>query len=219
MGLIQAFEREAVFIAAVTRTLMLTRRVHPDAKLTIANWTGRFARLQGERPAILYRDRVVSWRALDEGANRYARWARALGLAKGDVVTLLMENRPEYVMAWLGLVKEGVIAALINTHLTGQPLAHSIAISGARHAILGAELAEAYAGAAAQLPTKPVVWATGGHVASAEDLDAALSAQPGTAPDTAPMSSAATRRSTSTPPARPACPRPRISATCVCCTS
>jgi len=186
MGLVDAVEREAVFIAAVTRTLWLTRRVHPDAKLTVANWVERFAREQGERPAVLYRDRVVSWRSLDEGANRYARWAREHGLAKGEVVALLMENRPEYLMAWLGLVKEGVIAALLNTHLAAAPLTHSIAISGAKHLILGAELAESYATAAAQLDTKPVVWATGGGMAGAQDLDAALAAQSGAAPDTPP---------------------------------
>ena len=38
-------------------------------------------------------------------------------VAKGEVVALLMENRPEYLMAWLGLVKTGAVAALINTHL------------------------------------------------------------------------------------------------------
>jgi len=186
MGLIQAFEREAVFIAAVTRTLLLTRGVQPDAKLTVAHWVERFARDQGERPAVLNGDRVVNWRALDEGANRYARWARAQNLTKGDVVALLMENRPEYLMAWLGLVKEGVVAALINTHLAAAPLTHSIAISGAKHAILGAELGESYAGAAAQLAAKPVVWATGGAIAGAQDLDAALGAQSGTAPETRP---------------------------------
>jgi fatty-acyl-CoA synthase len=183
MGLFAALEREAVFIAAVIRTLKLTHGVAPDARLTVAHFVERYAREHPTRTAVLYRDRIIDWRALDEGANRYAGWARSQGLKKGDVVALLMENRPEYLMAWVGLVKEGVIAALINTHLAAAPLTHSIAISGAKHVILGAELADAYAGAEAQLSSRPTVWCTGCKVAGAQDLDAALSAQSPAAPD------------------------------------
>ena len=135
MGLYEAVSRETVYIAAVARTLRLTRGVHPDAKLTIADWVERWARERANSPAIFHEDRIVSWAELDRGANRFARWAKALGLAKGEVVTILMENRPEYVMAWIGLLKAGVVGALVNTHLTGQALSHSIAIAGARHLI------------------------------------------------------------------------------------
>jgi fatty-acyl-CoA synthase len=177
MGLSEAVNREAVYIAAVARTLMLTRGVRPDAQLTIADWTERWARERPASPAILHEDRIVSWGALDAGANRFARWAQATGLRKGDVVTLLMENRPEYVMAWLGLIKSGVIAALVNTHLTGQPLAHSIAIAGAKRLILSGELAANYATALAGLDSPPTLWVTGGAREGCEDLDAALAMQ------------------------------------------
>jgi len=81
-----------------------------DATITIADWIERWARERPEAPAIFFQDRVVTYRDLDCGANRYARWAYAQGLRKGDVVTLLMDNRPEYLMAWIGLVKNGCVA-------------------------------------------------------------------------------------------------------------
>jgi fatty-acyl-CoA synthase len=177
MGLSEAVSREAVYIAAVARTLALTHGVKPDAKITVNDWIERWAKERPDSPAILHEDRVVTYAALDQGANRYARWATSIGLAKGDVVTLLMENRPDYIMAWLGLLKSGVVAALVNTNLTGQPLAHSIAIAGAKHLILGGELAGSYATALAGLDSHPVLWATGGARAGCEDLDAALAAQ------------------------------------------
>jgi fatty-acyl-CoA synthase len=183
MGLADAISREWVFIAAVLRTLKLTHGVDPDARLTVANHVERHARARGGDAAVLHGERTVTWRGLNEGANRYARWARAQGLRKGDVVALLMENRPEYLMAWIGLVKEGIVAALINTHLTGAPLTHSLAISGAKHLILGGELAGAYAAVAAQLPNTMTVWATDNSVSGAEDVDAALAAQSGDDPD------------------------------------
>jgi fatty-acyl-CoA synthase len=181
MGLAEVVNREAGYIAAVARTLILSRNVHPNAKLTIADWTERWARERPDAPAVLQEDRVVTWRELDAGANRYARWAKSLGLKKGDVVSILMENRPEFIMAWLGLVKTGAVAALINTHLTGQPLAHSIALAGAKHLVLGAELADTYAAALAGIEAHPMLWATGAVCAGCENLDAALTAHSGAA--------------------------------------
>ena len=179
MGLADAVNREAVYIAAAARTLAMTRPVRPDAKLTIADWTERWARQRPDSPAVLYEDRIVTFAQLDAGANRVARWARAQGLRKGDVVSLLMENRPEYLMAWIGLIKNGCVAALINTHLTGPALSHSINIAGAKHLILGGELVDSYATAGLGVEAPPQLWATGGTVQGCEDLDAALAEQPG----------------------------------------
>src|SRR5579872_290620 len=113
MGLAAAVGREWTYASSIARTLLLTRRVHPEARLSITDWSERWARERPDAPAILHRDRRLSWGELDQCANRYARWSRELGLKKGDVVTLLMDNRPEYIAAWLGLVKRGVITALV----------------------------------------------------------------------------------------------------------
>jgi fatty-acyl-CoA synthase len=93
------------------------------------------------------------------------------------VVTILMANRPEYLMAWLGLLKAGAVGALVNTNLTGQALCHSIAIAGGRHLILSGELVANYNTAAAGLDLAPKLWATGGPCVGCEDLDTALMQQ------------------------------------------
>ncbi|MDE3114027.1 MAG: long-chain-acyl-CoA synthetase [Pseudomonadota bacterium] len=174
MGLFDALPREATYISAIGRSLYRMRHVKPDSPVTIADIVEGFARDKPDNIAILYDDRTVSYRALNEGANRYANWARALGIGRGDVVALLMENRPEYIMAWLGLVKLGAVIALINTNLRGQPLAHSIGVAGARHLILGAELAPVYFEAHALIDSPPLVWITGGSAEGGENLDTVL---------------------------------------------
>ena len=63
-----------------------------------------------------------------------------------------MENRPEYVGLWLGLSKVGIVPALINTNLQGQPLVHSIKAASATGLIFGAELENAVYGATDLLP-------------------------------------------------------------------
>ena len=161
MAVFRSLRRNAIFLSAVARTLILTRRVKPDANLTIADWVERWAKTSPDAPAILHEENIVSYRMLNDGANRYARWALEQGVAKGDVVALLMENRPEYVMAWLGLMKMGGIAALINTHLVGAPLGHCVGLASAKHIILHDRLAPNFKKVLDTLDTKPVLWGYG----------------------------------------------------------
>jgi fatty-acyl-CoA synthase len=162
------------------RTLRLTRRIsalQPDGAFTAVDALEASARRAPERIALRSEERTLRYRELDAAANRVARWARGQRVARGDVVALLMENRPEYVVAWLGIAKAGATVALINANLTGQPLAHSLRVSGAKQLVIGAELAERCAPALALLEKKPRVWAQGGAADAAEDLDAALAAE------------------------------------------
>jgi fatty-acyl-CoA synthase len=185
MGLIGAVSREATYITAITRTLYGLRAVKPDSPHTIVDVVEAQARAVPGNVVFHYLDRTMTFAALNAGADRVAHWAVQSGVKPGDVVALLMENRPEYVMTWLGLLKAGAVAALINTNLRGTPLAHSVSIAGARHAIVGAELAQTYAEAAPQIEPRPVAWCADGQCAGLEDFDAALAAQSGTPADRA----------------------------------
>ncbi len=174
MGLLNGIEREATFVSAIGRTLFRMRHVKPDNNITIVDIVEPIARAKPDNIAMLCLDQTVTYREMDETANRYAHWALSLHIKRGDVVVLLMENRPEYVMAWYGLIKIGAVIAWINTNLRGQALAHSITIANARHVVLGAELADAYNEARPLMDSPPVAWSTGGKVPGTEDLDAAL---------------------------------------------
>ena len=85
----------------------------------------------GDRPALLSDRECFSYRELAGRARRYARWALARGVARGDVVGLLMPNRPEYLAVWLGITRVGGVVALLNTNLAGQSLAHCIQAASA----------------------------------------------------------------------------------------
>jgi fatty-acyl-CoA synthase len=185
MGLIGAARREATYIAGIGRSLIGLRGVTPDSTHTIVDVVEAQARATPGAIAFYYQDRTLSYAQLDGYADRVAHWARGAGVGRGDVVALLMDNRPEYVATWLGLLKVGAVVALINANLRGIPLAHSIAIAGAKHAIVGAELAETYSEAAPQIEPRPVAWSAGSAAPGLEDFDAALARQPGEAADKA----------------------------------
>ena len=184
MGLAGALTRESTYISAIARTLIGLREVKPNSPHTIVDVVEAQARATPDAVAFYFLDQTMTYAQLDAGANRIAQWAKTNGVARGDVVALLMENRPEYVMTWLGLLKAGAVAALINTNLRGLPLAHSISIANAKLAIVGAELAATYAEAAPQIePSAPKAWCAGGSCAGLPDLNAALAAGSGALAD------------------------------------
>ncbi|NLW92654.1 MAG: long-chain-acyl-CoA synthetase [Syntrophomonadaceae bacterium] len=97
-----------------------------------------------ERPAIIFEERTVTFEELNALANRYANHFKSLGLQKGDVVALLMENRPEFLIAASGLSKLGVIVSLINNGVRKDVLAHALNICDAKMLIVGHELMEPF---------------------------------------------------------------------------
>jgi len=174
MGLFDGLARESTYISAIARTLIGMRGVKPDSSHTIVDIVEAQARATPNAIAFYHLNTSMTYAALDAGANRIAHWAHQAGVRRGDAVALLMENRPDYVVCWLGLLKAGAVAALINTNLRGAALAHSIAIADARHAIVGEELAKAYLEALPHIAQRPTGWIAGGAVAGMENLDAAL---------------------------------------------
>jgi fatty-acyl-CoA synthase len=185
MSLAAAIRRETIYISSILRTLWLLRLVKPGSRRLICDIVAAQAKKTPDAPAIICGDDMVTYAQLDARANAYARWAAAQGIGRDRPAALLMENRPDYICAWLGLFKAGAAVALINTNLTGEALAHSIAIAGAAHAIVGAELEANFEGARAFLKEPLRAWVQGASAragAPKGDLDAALAVMPATDP-------------------------------------
>ena len=49
--------------------------------------------------------------------NQYSRWALSEGIQRGEPIALMMGNRPEYFVIWLGLIQVGAIVALFGSDL------------------------------------------------------------------------------------------------------
>ena len=150
------------YVRGIFRVL---RKITPMARnrtRTYPVFAEELARRYGERPALISEHETLTYAGLNARANRYARWAMAKGIAKGDVVCLLMPNRPEYLAIWLGIARAGGVTALLNTHLTGPALAHCINIVAPKHLIVADELVAPLEGAGPQLNCNPAVWRYGG---------------------------------------------------------
>lgn len=96
-----------------------------------------------EETAVIFEGEQLTWRELNEYANRYVGALRGMGLKHGDTVSVLMENRIEYLATLIALNKLGATAALINTNLTGAPLVHCISITDSSMCLFGEERLDA----------------------------------------------------------------------------
>jgi len=130
----------------------------------------------GDRPALIGEKVTLTHRALAAQSNRYARWALANGVGKGECVALLLPNCPDYVAIWSGISRVGGVVALLNTNLTAQPLAHCLDIVRPTALIIDSELIEAYHSAAPFLPSPPKLWVHGQSTHAGQLLDEAIAA-------------------------------------------
>jgi len=174
MEVFKRIRSEYLYFTGALRMFKRLRPLQKNPNSTISDTISRLANRYRDNIAFYYLDQSVSYAELEQRVNQYAHWAQSIGIKKGDVVGLLMPNKPEYVIAWLGIIRAGGVAALLNTNLKEAPLAHCIAIVDVRHLIVDVELVENFSSVLPHLHTPPVFWARGGAIKGCEDLDEAL---------------------------------------------
>ncbi|HQR02810.1 MAG: long-chain-acyl-CoA synthetase [Proteobacteria bacterium] len=111
----------------------------PKQTYTMADRIEECAADSGDHVFIYYGGRSYTYGEANARGNQYARAALKLGLKCGDACGVALENRPEFFFALWGLAKIGVTGSMLNTHLSGKALRHSLTITGAKAAIVGEE--------------------------------------------------------------------------------
>ena len=106
------------------------------------------ARLTPNAPAVQAEDRCIGYAELDARVNRLARVLTGGGIARGDRVGILSENRPEYIEAMMATAKTGTILANLNWRLRPDELRAAIAVTTPKLILVSPR----YAGVLASLP-------------------------------------------------------------------
>ncbi|RJP65869.1 MAG: long-chain fatty acid--CoA ligase [Candidatus Abyssobacteria bacterium SURF_17] len=81
---------------------------------------------------LYFGEQEISYKQLDELANRIANGLIALGIRKGDKVCLLMTNCAEYIYSFFGITKAGAVATPINSLLKGEEITYILNDSDAK---------------------------------------------------------------------------------------
>ncbi|HVI32636.1 long-chain-acyl-CoA synthetase [Phenylobacterium sp.] len=174
MRLKARLQREWRFLRGLNRTLGRVKSIAPDSDNLICDDLQAAVERWRERPAITFEGRTVTYAEMDAIANRFAHWAKGLGVRRGQTVALFMPNRLEYFCVWYGLSKIGVVTALINNQLAGLPLAHCLNISQANHVVVDSETSPVFEAARPLLERTLQQWVLGPAHGDQRDLVQAL---------------------------------------------
>jgi long-chain acyl-CoA synthetase len=93
-----------------------------------------------------------TYREFDASVNRAANMLSARGVAKGDVVSLLMPNGAEYVIAYFACFKLGALAGPVNSLLKPEEIAYVVGNSEARTLLVNTGFISSVEEARAGLP-------------------------------------------------------------------
>jgi long-chain acyl-CoA synthetase len=131
---------------AITLHSLLERTAaeHPDAVATV------FGGAVGRRCI----DAPMTYRRLNELADRFAAGLQRLGVRKGDRVAIVLPNCPQFVYSFYGTLKAGAVIVPTNPLYTVRELHNQLADSGARVVVvlsrLYPQVAEAAQGTAVE---------------------------------------------------------------------
>jgi long-chain acyl-CoA synthetase len=137
------------------------------------------ARRTPDRLAIISPSGNLTWKQLNEQANRMVRLFRRRGLQVGDGVALLAHNGPEFAIVWAATQRAGLRLTAVNWHQAADVIAYVVDNCDARALVASGRFA-AGATAAASLSDKlSVKLSYAGAIEGFEDFDTALAAESG----------------------------------------
>jgi fatty-acyl-CoA synthase len=95
-------------------------------RLTLGRWLSDRARNTPDRIAIEFLGTAVTYRELDERAQRIAAGLAARGLRRGDRLATLTASSPEHVAVFFGCARLGVVLQPLSWRLAAAELAYQL---------------------------------------------------------------------------------------------
>lgn len=99
------------------------------------------ARRYPDRPAVIFYDASLSYSQLLQEVETMAGYLQSQGVGKGDRVLLYMQNSPQYVIAYYGILRADAVVIPVNPMNRAAELEHFVADTGASICLAGQELA------------------------------------------------------------------------------
>ncbi|WP_076070678.1 class I adenylate-forming enzyme family protein [Sphingomonas montana] len=126
----------------------------PGAPGTLVAFFAHFCALHAEKMAVVAGTERLTFRELDQWSDRLAAaFSGGWGVAKGDRIAIAMRNCPSWIALYMGAVKAGAIATLVNGWWQPDELAGGIALCAPTLVIADAERGRRIAAAGVSVPT------------------------------------------------------------------
>ncbi len=115
---------------------------YPHGEQPLSEYVRIWAKLQPERPAVIFYDHVLSYREYDRQSDRMAALLAAKGIKKGDRVAVFMPNCPQFHIAFLGILKCCAVYVPVSPLSRAFELEYQLIDSGAEVIIVLDQLVE-----------------------------------------------------------------------------
>ena len=113
--------------------------------------------------------RAFTYTEFDQAVTRAARRLAAVGIGKGDAVSLLMPNSAEYIIAYFACWKLGAVAGPVNSLLKAEEVAFVISDSEAKAIVVNSEFLPLINEIKGRLPSVQAVIEFDDEVAATKD--------------------------------------------------
>ncbi|WP_173157085.1 AMP-binding protein [Phytohabitans suffuscus] len=138
-----------------------------DTAHNLAEYVRRAAEAGADRPALVWRDEVVTWGQLDARVDAAARGLGALAEASARTtpataghparVAVALGNTPDFAVAFFGALRAGLTAVPVNPEYTARELRHVLADSAATTLVCTERVRETVDGIRSELPALSAV--------------------------------------------------------------
>ncbi len=95
-----------------------------------------------EKPAVIFKDKITTFKDLNNRAARFANAITSLGLKPKQKVAAIMRNRAEYLEVIYGLTKAGLVHVPVNWRFGSEEMRHVITNSESVAVVVAAEFCE-----------------------------------------------------------------------------
>ena len=142
-----------------------------------------------DRPAIVHYDGEaerelsrMTYGELDSASGRMAAGLVSLGIGQGDRVAYFLQNCPELVVGFYGILKAGAVAVPCNPMYQAHELSHQLSDSGAKAVICEPELYPRVKEVVAETSVQNIIVTGARHIPGTHPFDALMSQVSAAAP-------------------------------------
>lgn len=109
------------------------REIHyPLGQRPVSEYLRERARLQPDKPVVIFYGRALAFAELDELSDRFAALLSARGVQRGDRVAVFMPNCPQFLVAFYGILKLGAVHVPVNPLFKTEEVLYELRDSGAQ---------------------------------------------------------------------------------------
>ncbi|WAJ71241.1 long-chain-fatty-acid--CoA ligase FadD [Catenovulum adriaticum] len=132
--------------------------INPDQYTNIIHVMDEACERFADKTAFINMGKSITYRELDQESTAFAAYLQnTLGLAKGDVVALMMPNLLQYPIALFGVLKAGCTVANVNPLYTARELKHQLTDSGATSIVIVENFANTLEKVLPETPVKNII--------------------------------------------------------------